>query len=188
MSFTDIKYSNRINPIQRKYISDLAAASETAATLLASLNKGGGEKNGCPKAFFTNSAQNFLAAIIYYFVNLHPTGFKKGTKLRRFISHEGKKQEIVIRNRDDFNALDENENVVLDFVNENCVDVSTDEDRMFVDLNSFRYKNHTGKEIETERSWYEDENGPRGHIKGAVAKYSFYAFYPLPLIIFCLAD
>lgn len=159
VNFTDVEYSNRINPIQRKYIPDLAAASETAATLLASLNKGGGEKKGGSEAFFTNSAENFLAAIIYFFVNLHPTGFKKGKKLRRFILHEGKKLEIVIRNWDDFNALDENGNVVLDFVNENGVDVSTDEDRMFVDLNGFRYKNHTGKEIVIERSWYEDEYG-----------------------------
>lgn len=159
VNFTDVEYSNRINPIQRKYIPDLAAASETAATLLASLNKGGGEKKGGSEAFFTNSAENFLAAIIYFFVNLHPTGFKNGKKLRRYILHEGKKLEIVIRNWDDFNALDENGNVVLDFVNENGVDVSTDEDRMFVDLNGFRYKNHTGKEIVIERSWYEDENG-----------------------------
>jgi len=32
VNFTDVEYSNRINPIQRKYIPDLAAASETAAT------------------------------------------------------------------------------------------------------------------------------------------------------------
>lgn len=39
INFTDVEYSSRINPIQKKYIPDLAAASETAATLLASLNK-----------------------------------------------------------------------------------------------------------------------------------------------------
>ena len=59
INFTDVEYSDRINPIQRKYIPDLAAASETAATLLASLNKGGGEKKGGSEAFFTNSAENF---------------------------------------------------------------------------------------------------------------------------------
>ena len=64
---------------------------------------------------FTNSAENFLAAIIYFFVNLHPVGFKNGKKLKRFILHEGKKLEIVIRNWDDFNALDEKGDVVLDF-------------------------------------------------------------------------
>lgn len=159
VNFTDVEYSNRINPIQRKYIPDLAAASETAATLLASLNKGGGEKKGGSEAFFTNSAENFLAAIIYFFVNFHPVGFRNGKKLRRFISLEGKKLEIVIRNWDDFNAIDKDGNVVLDFVDENGNDVSTDEDRMFVDLNGYSYKDRTGRKILIQRCWYEDEHG-----------------------------
>lgn len=159
INFTDVEYSDRINPIQRKYIPDLAAASETAATLLASLNKGGGEKKGGSEAFFTNSAENFLAAIIYFFVNFHPVGFRNGKKLKRYISLEGKKLEIVIRNWDDFNAIDEKGNVVLDFVDENGNDVSTDEDRMFVDLNGFCYTDRTGKKIRIERCWYEDEMG-----------------------------
>lgn len=168
INFTDVEYSDRINPIQRKYIPDLAAASETAATLLASLNKGGGEKKGGSEAFFTNSAENFLAAIIYFFVNFHPVGFKQGKKLKRFVSlvddpknTDGKvhKYEIVIRNWDDFNAVDQDGNVVLDFVDENGNDVSTDEDRMFVDLNSYSYKDRTGKQVKIERCWYEDEDG-----------------------------
>lgn len=159
INFTDVEYSDRINPIQRKYIPDLAAASETVATLLASLNKGGGEKKGGSEAFFTNSAENFLAAIIYFFVNFHPVGFKDGRKLRRFILHEGKKLEIVIRNWDDFNAIDKDGNVVLDFVDEKGNDVSTDEDRMFVDLNGYSYKDRTGKLIRIDRCWYEDKDG-----------------------------
>lgn len=168
INFTDVEYSDRINPIQRKYIPDLAAASETAATLLASLNKGGGEKKGGSEAFFTNSAENFLAAIIYFFVNFHPVGFKQGKKLKRFVSlvddpknTDGKvhKYEIVIRNWDDFNAVDQDGNVVLDFVDENGNDVSTDEDRMFVDLNGFSYKDRTGKLVKIERCWYEDKDG-----------------------------
>ncbi len=159
VNFTDVEYSNRINPIQRKYIPDLAAASETAATLLASLNKGGGEKKGGSEAFFTNSAENFLAAIIYFFVNFHPTGFLKGKKLRRFILHEGKKLELVIRNWDDYNAIDADGNVVLDFVDRLGKDVSTDEDRMFVDLNKFSYIDRVGKLILIDRCWYEDDNG-----------------------------
>lgn len=159
INFTDVEYSDRINPIQRKYIPDLAAASETAATLLASLNKGGGEKKGGSEAFFTNSAENFLAAIIYFFVNFHPVGFKDGRKLRRFILHEGKKLEIVIRNWDDYNAIDKDGNVVLDFVDEKGNDVSTDEDRMFVDLNGYSYKDRTRKLIRIDRCWYEDKDG-----------------------------
>ena len=168
INFTDVEYSDRINPIQRKYIPDLAAASETAATLLASLNKGGGEKKGGSEAFFTNSAENFLAAIIYFFVNFHPVGFKHGKKLKRFVSlvddpkntdRKVHKYEIVIRNWDDFNAVDQDGNVVLDFVDENGNDVSTDEDRMFVDLNGFSYKDRTGKQVKIERCWYENEDG-----------------------------
>ena len=168
INFTDVEYSDRINPIQRKYIPDLAAASETAATLLASLNKGGGEKKGGSEAFFTNSAENFLAAIIYFFVNFHPVGFKNGKKLKRYVSlapdsevviPEGNKLELVIRNWDDYHALDAKGNIILDFVDKDGNDVSTDEDRMFVDLNGFSYLDRTGKRVHIERCWYEDEDG-----------------------------
>ena len=168
INFTDVEYSDRINPIQRKYIPDLAAASETAATLLASLNKGGGEKKGGSEAFFTNSAENFLAAIIYFFVNFHPVGFKNGKKLKRYVSlapdsevviPEGNKLELVIRNWDDYHALDAKGNIILDFVDKNGNDVSTDEDRMFVDLNGFSYLDRTGKRVHIERCWYEDDKG-----------------------------
>lgn len=168
INFTDVEYSDRINPIQRKYIPDLAAASETAATLLASLNKGGGEKKGGSEAFFTNSAENFLAAIIYFFVDFHPVGFKNGKKLKRYVSlapdsevviPEGNKLELVIRNWDDYHALDEKGNTILDFVDKDGNDVSTDEDRMFVDLNGFSYLDRTGKQVHIERCWYEDDKG-----------------------------
>lgn len=168
INFTDVEYSDRINPIQRKYIPDLAAASETAATLLASLNKEGGEKKGGSEAFFTNSAENFLAAIIYFFVNFHPVGFKNGKKLKRYVSlaedsevviPEGNKLELVIRNWDDYHALDTKGNIILDFVDKDGNDVSTDEDRMFVDLNGFSYLDRTGKQVHIERCWYEDDKG-----------------------------
>lgn len=159
VNFTDVEYSNRINPIQRKYIPDLAAASETAATLLASLNKGGGEKKGGSEAFFTNSAENFLAAIIYFFVNLHPTGFKDGKKLKRFIAYEGKKLEIVIRNWFDYNAIDDKGEVVLDFIDDQSRNHSIDEDGLFVDLNGYSYTRRTGETVRIDRCWYEDEHG-----------------------------
>ena len=159
VNFTDVEYSNRINPIQRKYIPDLAAASETAATLLASLNKGGGEKKGGSEAFFTNSAENFLAAIIYFFVNLHPTGFKDGKKLKRFIAYEGKKLEIVIRNWFDYNAIDDKGEVVLDFIDDQSRNHSIDEDGMFVDLNGYSYTKRTSETVRIDRCWYEDEHG-----------------------------
>ena len=159
VNFTDVEYSNRVNPIQRKYIPDLAAASETAATLLASLNKGGGEKKGGSEAFFQNSAENFLAAIIYFFVNFHPTGYKDGKKLNRYVLWNNRKLRLVIRSWRDYKALDERGNVVLDFIDCNSNNVSTDSDDMFVDLNGFTYLNGNKQEIHIDRCWYEDENG-----------------------------
>ena len=64
---------------------------------------------------------------------------------------EGNKFELVIRNWDDYQAIDAKNNVILDFVDENGNDVSTDEDRMFVDLNGFSYKDRTGKLVKIER-------------------------------------
>lgn len=39
INFVDVEYSRRVNPIQLKYINNLAAASETAETLLESCRK-----------------------------------------------------------------------------------------------------------------------------------------------------
>lgn len=69
INFVDVEYSRRVNPIQAKYINNLAAASETAETLLESLQKGKKEGGGGSDQFFQTSAVNFLAACIYYFVN-----------------------------------------------------------------------------------------------------------------------
>ena len=67
INFVNVEYSRRVNPIQLKYISNLAAASETAETLLESLQKG--KKEGGGDQFFQTSAVNFLAACIYFFCN-----------------------------------------------------------------------------------------------------------------------
>src|SRR5574344_171954 len=69
INFVDVEKSRRVNPIQQKYINNLAAASETAETLLESLKKGKKEGGGGSDQFFQTSAVNFLAACIYFFVN-----------------------------------------------------------------------------------------------------------------------
>lgn len=69
INFVDVEYSRRVNPIQLKYINNLAAASETAETLLESLQKGKKEGGGGSDQFFQTSAVNFMAACIYFFCN-----------------------------------------------------------------------------------------------------------------------
>ena len=77
INFVDVEYSRRVNPIQAKYINNLAAASETAETLLESLQKGKKEGGGGSDQFFQTSAVNFLAACIYFFVNYEKEPYDK---------------------------------------------------------------------------------------------------------------
>ena len=77
INFVDVEYSRRVNPIQQKYIGNLAAASETAETLLESLQKGKKEGGGGSDQFFQTSAVNFLAACIYFFVSYKKVPYDK---------------------------------------------------------------------------------------------------------------
>ena len=81
INFVDVEYSSRVNPIQLKYINNLAAASETAETLLDSLQKGKKEGGGSDQ-FFQTSAVNFLAACIFFFCNWNKMPYdKEGNQL-----------------------------------------------------------------------------------------------------------
>ena len=91
INFVDVEYSRRVNPIQQKYIGNLAAASETAETLLESLQKGKKEGGGGSDQFFQTSAVNFLAACIYFFVNYKKIPYDKdGKQLRAEMTEEPK--------------------------------------------------------------------------------------------------
>ena len=91
INFVDVEYSRRVNPIQHKYIGNLAAASETAETLLESLQKGKKEGGGGSDQFFLTSAVNFLAACIYFFVNYKRVPYTKdGKRLRAEMTEDPK--------------------------------------------------------------------------------------------------
>lgn len=75
INFVNVEYSRRVNPIQQKYITNLAAAQETAETLIESLQKGQKSSGGGSDQFFQTSATNFLAACIFFFVNYNKKPF-----------------------------------------------------------------------------------------------------------------
>lgn len=82
INFVNVEYSRRVNPIQLKYVGNLAAASETAETLLESLQKGKKEGGGGSDQFFQTSAVNFLAACIFFFCNYEKRPYdEKGNEL-----------------------------------------------------------------------------------------------------------
>ena len=81
INFVDVEYSQRVNPVQYKYIGDLAAAQETATVLVESL-QGGKKEGGGSDDFFFKAAVNFLASCIYFFVNYQRLPYKeKGVPL-----------------------------------------------------------------------------------------------------------
>lgn len=168
INFADVRHSNRINPIQKKYIPDLAAASETAATLLESLNKGGGEQKGGSEAFFKNASENFLAAIIYFFVNFHPVGYRHGKKLNRCFHYtriisvdqiEEGDLKLEYRNWTDYVGVNAKGEVVIDFNNKDFVNLSVDENKMFIDLDGFAYRDASNCLVTITKTWYTDNKG-----------------------------
>lgn len=80
INFVDVEYSRRVNPLQYKYIDSLAAAQETAETLVESLQKGKKEGGGGADQFFQTSAVNFLAACIFFFVNYNRLPYYRNGK------------------------------------------------------------------------------------------------------------
>jgi len=67
VNFSDVERSVRFNPLKREYIPTLAAALETSQALIESLKKGSSTaEGGGNEQFFTQSAVNFLASIIYF--------------------------------------------------------------------------------------------------------------------------
>src|SRR5574344_1383321 len=81
INFVDVEKSRRVNPIQQKYINNLAAASETAETLLESLQKGKKEGGGGSDPFFQTSAVHFLAACMYCFCNYSKETYDENGKM-----------------------------------------------------------------------------------------------------------
>lgn len=68
INFNNVEYSRRVNPLRKEYITILADAIETAEALIQALESGkSSEGGGGAEKFFTQSAVNFLASIIYFF-------------------------------------------------------------------------------------------------------------------------
>lgn len=107
INFVDVEYSRRVNPIQLKYINNLAAASETAETLLESLQKGKKEGGGGSDQFFQTSAVNFLAACIYFFCNWGKEPYDKDGNMLIAEKAQDKQTKRMIQTGRVFNSAGE---------------------------------------------------------------------------------
>lgn len=100
INFTKVEYSHRINPIQKKYIPNLAAASETASTLVEALKKGQ-QSSGGSDDFFKKSSENFLAAIIYFFTQYEGGKYASMAHVLTLLNQDYKTQfDVLMTNKE----------------------------------------------------------------------------------------
>ena len=79
-----VEYSARINPVDARYIQNLADAAETADAIVSALTKS--DKSSGSAQFFDTSAKNFLAACIYFFASYEGGKYSTLPHVMAFIS------------------------------------------------------------------------------------------------------
>lgn len=80
-----LEKSRRVNPLKAEYITTMASATETAEALIEALRKS--DKSHGADQFFSQSAINFLAAIIYYFSRYEKGKYSTLAHVMAFTNH-----------------------------------------------------------------------------------------------------
>ena len=85
INLNNIEKSRRVNPLRADYIRSMAAATETAEALIEALRKS--DKHHGSDQFFSQSAINFLAAIIYFFSRYREGKYSTLAHVMAFTNH-----------------------------------------------------------------------------------------------------
>ena len=88
INLNQIEYSRRINPLKSEYITTLADASETAEALIEALRKT--NRTSGADQFFSQSAINFLASVIFFFSRYENGKFSTLPHVLSFLNHDYK--------------------------------------------------------------------------------------------------
>ncbi len=103
INLSKVEYSRRVNPLKPEYIRTLADASETAETLVQSLQKSDKQKGA--DQFFTQSAINFLSAVIYFFSKYKDGKYSTFPHVLNFISQDYEDIFNVLKTNDELDEL-----------------------------------------------------------------------------------
>lgn len=103
INLSQVEYSRRVNPLKPEYIRTLADASETAETLVQSLQKSDKQKGA--DQFFTQSAINFLSAVIYFFAKYKDGKYSTFPHILNFISQDYEHIFNVLYSNDELEEL-----------------------------------------------------------------------------------
>lgn len=153
--------SKIINMCQKRYINTVSDALSLAQIIVSSAQLNCNRK-------IEYKAVNLLAAAIYFFINFHPVYYKNGNKLHRFFhyvkyNNQSSIEEgdllLAYRNWTDWVGMNSDGEVILDFNNEEVINVSVDNERNFVELDGLEYNDVDGNHIKITKSVIVDDNG-----------------------------
>jgi len=86
VNLDNVEMSRRCNPLHARYINSLGDATETAEAIISALLKT--DKSSGSSQFFTQSAINFLAAVIYYLARYEGGKYSTLPHVLAFISQD----------------------------------------------------------------------------------------------------
>ncbi len=103
INLNNIVYSRRVNPLKSDYIRTLADASEAAEALVEALRKT--DRTTGADQFFSQSAINFLASIIYFFSRYEGGEYSTLAHTLSFLNHDYKQIFKVLFSEDELESL-----------------------------------------------------------------------------------
>lgn len=133
-----------INIIQPCYVPNISAALDMSKLIFTVCC----DDWQLYSAFNRNAAENYLAAVIWFFINHRPTGFKDGIALRHMIHYTVNNDmeavteddlELVYKGWSEFSAVDSMGNEVLDFIDKGGRNISKNGDDTMAKLKDMSY-------------------------------------------------
>jgi len=104
INLSEVEKSRRVNPIHPKYIENISDAKDTAENLVRSLTKSDGSGSGAEQ-FFTQSAINFLTAVLYFFVKYEKGKYSTFAHVCYFLSRSYQEMFDVLYTNDELEDI-----------------------------------------------------------------------------------
>lgn len=103
INLNEVEKSNRINPLNAKYVRTLAEAAEISEALVEALKKG--DRGGGADQFFTQSAINFLSSTVYFLAKYKNGKYSSLPHLLSFLNRSYDEIFTILYQNDELHSL-----------------------------------------------------------------------------------
>lgn len=104
INLSEVEKSRRVNPLHVRYLETINDAKETSENLVRSLTKSDGSGGGAEQ-FFTQSAINFLTAVIYFFAKYQKGKYSTFAHVSYFLSRSYQEMFDVLYTNDELEDI-----------------------------------------------------------------------------------